>query len=346
MTKSKGKGISLMPYLIGIGIPLFLFTLYLGYRVYSTDKILIPVSVFALMGGLFFESKRITGNWGSFIGIALISFILSFLVFLPWKEESHYYLESYIEFWPYVFCGFFIIISISFAGNKVIPKLTEGITLMQSVAVIYWVCDSAFFGFTHIYLIPFIILSGLYFVGMSLYNAFSYDELKRKTRLRLSIWSSIMMLLLGVDNIYSVYQNPPIERTNDSMFAFYIAAQFFLLGISGIYIVQNFLMLVEFLPSKKRFFNEEYYKELRQLKKKHIDRYSQEQVSRFHSLLCVVITGSIYILNYYFRFVPRNFIIWTVFFLFPIILNLFVDESDDILKVSDTMGSKEQEVAK
>jgi len=336
-TKRKSKGVVLKPYLIGIGIPLCIFSLYLGYRISTTDKILIPVSVFALIAGLFFEARRVTGSWLTFIGTVLLSFILSFFAFLP--GEGDYFLDSHIQMWPYVFCFFFIALSIMFAEDKVIPKLTEGITLIQSISIIYWVIDSAYLGFTHIYLIPIIILFGLYFAGWSFYSAFSYDELKRKTRLRLSIWSSIIMLLLGIDNIYSVYQNPAIEGTNSSMFAFYIAAQFFLLGISSIYIVQNYFMLAEFIPSRDRFFNEKYYKDLNKLKKKHIDRYSEEQVSKFDSLLCVLITGTIYSLNYYFHFVPRNFIIWTVFLLFPIIISFFGRKSNQILQTSQTSSS-------
>jgi hypothetical protein len=331
-TRKKSKGINLKPYFIGIGILLCGYSLYLGYRIFTADKILIPISVFAIIAGLFFEAERVTRSWGTIIGIAILSFFLSFFVFLP--GEGGYFLNRHIEMWPYAFCLFFIVLSITFAGDKVIPKLTEGITLMQSVAIIYWVIDSAFLGFTHIYLIPFIILFGLYFAGLSFYHGFSYDKLKRTTRLRLSIWSSIIMLLLGVENIYSVYQNPAIENTDNLVYALYIAAQFFLLGISSIYIVQNYFMLAEFIPTRERFFNETYYKELNKLKKKHIDRYSQEQVSKLDSLLCVLITGTIYGLNYYFHFVPRNFIIWIVFVLFPIIINLFERLSNHNLQAS------------
>jgi hypothetical protein len=97
-------------------------------------------------------------------------------------------------------------------------------------------------------------------------------------------------------------------------------------------------MLAEFIPSRERFFNEVYYKDLKELKKKHIDRYSKEQVSRFHSLLCVLITGSVYGLNYYFHFVPRNFIIWIVFLSFPVILR-FERTSNQILQSSATSSS-------
>ena len=330
-TKRKSKGIDLKPYLIGISIPLTLFALYIGYRVYSSDKLLIPVSVFALMAGLFFESRRVTDSWGTFIGVVLFSFILSFFAFLPGKQDTNYFLDNHIEMWPYVFCFFFIVFSTAFAGDKVIPKLTEGITLMQSIAVIYWVVDTGFIGFNHAYLIPFGIF-GLCFATISFYNAFSYDELKRKTRLTLSIWSSLIMLLFAIDNIYQVYQISPIETTNNFLVALYIAAQFFLLGISSIYIVQNFFMLVEFLPDKEKFFNEEYYKDLKKLKQQHISRYSTEQVTKLHSFLCVVIMGTIFGLNYYLNFLPRDFVIWTIFVLFPLALRLFDNVTGNILQ--------------
>lgn len=60
-------------------------------------------------------------------------------------------------------------------------------------------------------------------------------------RLTLSLWSSMAMMLFAIDNVYRVYQNDQIENTADMSHGVYIGLQFFLLGISAIYIIQNFI---------------------------------------------------------------------------------------------------------
>ena len=62
-------------------------------------------------------------------------------------------------------------------------------------------------------------------------------------------------MLFAVDNIFRVYQNEQIENAEISH-GLYIGLQYFLLGVSSIYIVQNFLMLFGFFPGKGTFFND------------------------------------------------------------------------------------------
>ena len=128
------------------------------------------------------------------------------------------------------------------------------------------------------------------------------------------------MLLFAIDNIYRVYQNEQIEDAEDTTHKAYIALQYFLLGISSIYIVQNFLMISGFLPGKGTFFNEQYFRDIKTLKDDHVKRYSDKQVSILYSFLCVLFTGTIFGLNSYFQILPRNMAIWIVFVIFPFVL--------------------------
>ena len=337
-TKRKSKGISLAPYLIGIMVPLSIFAVYIGYRVYSTDKLLIPISVFALLAGLFFEYRRISDNWAKLFATSLFAFILSFFAFLPGEHERNYFLDDHIELWPYTFCFFFIVFAIAFSGKKIIPNLAVGITLLQSIAIIYWIIDVPPVTFN---LIIILKLIGLFFAAYSIYFGFSYDKISRFNRLYLSTWSSIIMLVFAVDNIYELYQNAPIEKAPNIVNAAFIAAQFFLLGVSSIYIVQNYFMLVEFIPGKGRFFNARYFKEIDKLKKEHIARYSRVQVSKAQSLFCLLFAGIIYALNYIYNFLPRNFLIWTTFVLFPILINIF-EPKENVLGLPNTIPLNEE----
>ncbi len=313
------KGFELKNYMIFIGVLILMFLTYIGYRINNSEGRLIPISVLALIAGVIYENKRITEKWSTVLYSALGSFLFSFLAFLPGKRERIYDFENHIEMWPYSFIFIFIIITICFNEEKVIYKLTEGITLIKSVAITYWVIDYGFVKTENIFMLT-IMSIGLLFALFSILHAFTHIELNRTNRLILSIWSSIILVLLALDNIYRVYQNDDIENTGNLINGVWIGTQYFLLGISSVYIVQNMIMLIGFLPDKNSFFNTRYYKELKELKDKHIKRYSQEQISILNSLLCIIFTSITFFLNYKYQILPRHTVIWLVFVLFPIIL--------------------------
>ena len=130
------------------------------------------------------------------------------------------------------------------------------------------------------------------------------------------------MILFSIDNINRVYNNPDIESTQYLSDGLFIALQYFLLGISSMYIVHNAVLLIGFLPGKQRFFNAEYYRDLRELKDNHLERYSDEQVHVGHSIMFIILTCLIYGLNYHYQFLPASTAIWSVFVIIPLILRL------------------------
>jgi len=105
--------------------------------------------------------------------------------------------------------------------------------------------------------------------------------------------------------------------------AMYIGLQYFLLGVSGIYIAQNILMLAGFLPGKGTFFNKQYFRDLQELKNDHINRYSDEQVNILHMLFCVLFVGTAFALNHYYHILPVHLAIWTMFVVFPVISEIY-----------------------
>lgn len=320
--RPKSKGFNLKPYVIAVGVLSLILLLYISYRMYITERVLIPISIFTLIAGAIIETKRITEKWWIVISTALISFFLSFLVFLPGKREHNYDFENHIEIWPYYFLVFFLIFTIVFNKEKVIPKLTEGITLIQSIAIIYWVVDFGLIKSDNLFLIVLICL-GLFFSIFSIFHAFTHTELTRTNRLTLSIWSTIIFVLLATENIIRIFHNEQIENTEDITSGFYIGLQYFLLGISSVYIVQNYFMLIGFLPGKGSFFNKQYFKELKELKSEHIKRYSIDQINVLHSLFCIVFTGVIFYLNFYYKIVPKHIAIWIVFVTFPLVIYIY-----------------------
>lgn len=308
-------------YAIIIGLVLTILLIYVVFRMSHSTKRLIPLSIIALIAGVMFEIKKITEDWKTVLSSAFFSFLASFIAFLPGKGERNYNLEARISIWPYIFIIFFIIATIAMHKKKITAKLTEGTTLLLSIAVIYWTLD--FYSKNHFNLFLIILFSIIgMFTLFSLFHAFTKTELNKNSRLILSIWSSIIFLLFAIDNVYRVYRNEYIEDSDFTNGCF-IALQYFLLGISSIYMIQNFLMIVGFLPSKNRFFNKQYREEIQELKADHIERYSESQIKHLYSASCIIFSTTIFYLNYKFQFVPRHIAIWLVFLIFPFLINFY-----------------------
>lgn len=315
---------------------LFLFILFLiiyaAYDFYihkSSGTHLVSLQILALITGVIFESRRISNKWTTSVFIGILSFIFIFFLgsFLcSIVDESNCSLEFILNrslvFWPFIFFVFYVIYSRIFNERNITPKLTEGITLFLSIAMIYWVVDNGLINFDNI-ISQTLIVIGISFSLFSFFHAFTKTHLSDRNKFILSIWSSLIMMFFAVDNLNSIYENHNTANSDDILQGIYVAIQYFLLGVSSIYMIQNFMMLIGFLPRWKRFFNSRYFEEFRELKDEHITRYSEEQVSYLDSIFCAVFIGSIFFLNYYYDFVSRQFVIWITFIIFPFIISIY-----------------------
>lgn len=314
--KRKSAGISLTPFLIIAGVLGLILTIYIGYRASISEKKLFSIGLIALFVGLFFESLRVSRDLKSVLGIFVGSYLFSLLAFFPGKNEGSYNFENHIESWQF----YFIIIYALFFGiaykDKVTTKLTEGSTLLLSISIIYWAFDYGFINYQNWFSISFITI-GLLLSIFSIINALTHLHLSRASRLILSIWSTIIMFAFAIDNIIRVFRNQEIENLYLSE-GLYISLQYFLLGVSAVYVMQNYMLLIAFFPSK----NSNYRKDLKENTKEHIERFSDEQVNILQSLFCIVFTGVLYWINHKFQILPRHTMIWLTFLSFPLIVNL------------------------
>jgi hypothetical protein len=305
----KGLGFTLMVLLL---VPAALLVM----KAQASDRLLLPLTLLALFAGLFVEFRRITRRWTTVFWTALVALGLSYFAFLPGKHERIYHVDAHIQLWPYFFCGFFLLIAIIEHRKLVTPRLHEGMTLLQTVALAYWTLeaiDLQAIGPWTIALLTMMVLFGLYVVG----HAFLPITLSHPHRLLLSLWSSIIMLFLAVDNIRRVYAMGYIEETEDPLAIGLIVANHFLLGISSVYMAQNTMMLFGFLPGKGTFFNARYFKETRALIADHIDRYADNQVPFGLALFSLVYAAGLFALNHHYGLVRSNVAIWAVFVSFP-----------------------------
>jgi hypothetical protein len=279
-------------------------------------------SFFPLILGLIFQGRRLYGTWRPLIENFVIALGGGFLVFILINKASS--TEAKI---PLITYGFLLCFILAFLAKfkksrkLIIPQLTEGVTLLYSIAVIYWLIDfTRFYSYATIFNVFFVAVFVLSL--FSIINAFTKIPLSITNRFLLSLWSSVVMIVFALDYIISVYKNGEISEALSFSQGVNVFTQYFLLGISAIYIAQNVNMILGFLPDKNENSNH-YLCRRKVLKKDHVDRYSEEQVSIWYSLFCVVFSSSLFYLNYKYQFMSKQSIIWVVFVSFPILIYCF-----------------------
>jgi hypothetical protein len=142
-------------------------------------------------------------------------------------------------------------------------------------------------------------------------------DLSKTSRLFLSIWSSVVLMCFAIDNTFSVFSNGDIDQQKGFVESVEVAVQYFFVGISSVYVVQNIYMLYAFFPEK----NTKYKQTLYAAKKMHLDRYSDLQVSNKDTLLCIFYCALFFVSNSIYNFLPRHTMIWLVIITFPIFLS-------------------------
>ena len=142
---SKGKliGINLKPIMIVISAICIVLTVYHIYKASVGGYKLFSISILALFTGILYESLRVTNNRTTVIYQFIGAYFLSFLFSLP--SQTFYISGSYVSMWPFTFLFIFALVAVILNRDKVTAKLTEGITLLLSLSIIYWVID---YGFT------------------------------------------------------------------------------------------------------------------------------------------------------------------------------------------------------
>ncbi|WP_396168754.1 hypothetical protein [Flavobacterium sp.] len=297
-------------------IPLILYVLYLLVRLNQWN-------FFPLILGLIFQGKRLYGTWRPLIENFVIALGGTFFVFIMIHKAS-LKVEHEIFFITYAFLLCFILaFLVKFKKNRIliIPQLTEGVTLLHSIAIIYWLVDfSRVYIYAKIIYVFFFII--ILFTLFSIINAFTKSPLSKTNRFLLSLWSSLVMILLALDYIISIFKNGEISDALSFQEGVFVFVQYFLLGISAIYIAQNINMILGFLPDKgERIFQTSRRRKV--LKKDHIERFSENQVSVWYSLFCLVFSASLFWFNYEFQIISRQSVIWIVFVSFPILIYCF-----------------------
>ena len=325
--KKVNEGYSDKTLLKGIAIAILPFFLFIAYVLYHSEKSVVPLSIFVLLAGVFIESKRLSKKWSTVFYKFLAALVISVFSFLPFSDEINYNIENHVTMWIYVFLLAFLLISLAFHREKIKLFLSEGVTLNLSVGIIYWLVENEFYNTTSVVIksaASFFIIVAFF----TIINTFSRFKLTPTTRLLLSIWSSIVLMFLALDNILNLL-NYQIEGAFFLVDKAVIVIQYFFLGISSIYILLNIFMLMEFLPDRSAKTKKEHIDNFNAIKLEHINRYSENKISKKLALICLVVSIVFYSSNYLFQFLPTNAAIWLMLFFLNNLV--YFNESDQSL---------------
>lgn len=301
--------------LLGIFIAgLLAVTVYLIQKANQSDRKILQLNFIALLLGLVFEYKRITKKWITVFWTALGAYLLSFFAFARGKGKNDFDLDERLQIWPYYFLGAFVILAAIVQYKSLTKKLTEGITLLLTLALNYWIIANDHWANGSI-LIKGLVIISIVFSIISIYNAFSYNSLNKGMRLALSIWSTIITLVLSADHFLQLFNHRDIEQLPAFSHSLFFFLQFFLLGISSLYVVHNLTMIGAYLPSTSAH-------QAQDMSDIHVKRLSEQQVHIADSVIVTIISVAAFTLNYFLEFLPVNFMIWTVIIITPLILYL------------------------
>lgn len=315
--QNKSRGIDLTFLFIILFVCSIVFGFYLAYITSISSRKLLSYNLMPFFAGLLLQSYWLTKNWKNVGYKFFASYFFSLFIFLPFKREIDYRIENHIELWPFFFIIVYALIAITFFEEKIISKITEGVLLLQTMAFLYWLFEMGVL-FNDNWFYQVVTAITILFSLIVIYQSISPKELTKLTRLTLSIWSSIIVLVLGLDNIYRAYQADRYLNSIDFLSQLNLSLQFFFLGISVVYIFQNYFMLTQFIPSK----DGNYKKDLKENVKNHVERFQQTQIRQTDALTCFIYSIILYYFNYKLQVFPRNTIIWLTIISFPIFLEL------------------------
>jgi hypothetical protein len=302
---------------LAIGALIFSLVILISSKSSSVENI-DTIGVIALFAGLIFATIVLSNKLKTVLYALSYALIISLITLIPAFVYQETASALYFKLWPYCFLVGYLLMLVSIFDDKIQPKLTEGITLLLSISVIYWSFDNRLLFTQNMYL-KVLLFVGLLFCLFSVYNAFTKAPLYAENRFVLSLWCSIMLFIFTIDNVHNM-----LVVDEDEQSVLYHSLQYFSLGISSIYIFQNIIMLIAFLPAKERpLLSEEYADQVDELAQSYIKRFSDKQVNTKESLFCILFTIPLFTVNYFFNILPAHIAIWLVIFVFPYAALLF-----------------------
>ncbi|WP_157278811.1 hypothetical protein [Olivibacter sitiensis] len=298
-------------------VPALLVLWYLTVQFHGK---VFPYYMFAVLLGMLVQKGIVIRQWKEIALNALLALLFSMLVFAPGKREYQYNLEPHLKLWPFFFCLMLVIVTLARYSKLYTVRLGEGITLLQSMAILYWLTAHGATWRGNAFVGGLAILA-LCFACYALYHGFSYRAHTPSSRFLLSLGSSLIMLCFAIDYVLRVRAYGDIDLQGGWGDVLFVGLQYFLLGVSALQLAQNAYMVLGFLPAKNEGRN--YKRRIHQLRQDHIARYDRAQIEVRQALIAVLFCALIFGANAYFQFFPPTVAIWLVFFCTPYLVRFF-----------------------
>lgn len=305
--------------LLGGGLLALIPLYFMGMDIYSSAGHIVPVYLLVMLCGVMSEYIR-TSSFRMIFATILIAFFISLLNFLGNYTNGHFSAES-LKAWPYFFYAAIIFSMIARHEQGFILKVNEGLVFLQSIAIAYWVITASQIGFNSTSAI-IVIGAVVLLLAFTAYQAFSYKVPPYGQRLLLSIFSAMIFLFFGIINASHLINGADIDTSKVAPSLIFITLQYFMLGVSSVYIAKSLIMVLGFIPGKNEP-SESYRERVAVLVKMHLDRVDTTQINKRYALITALFTLVVFGLNYFFDLLPPTFVIWCVFVSYPLVAYIY-----------------------
>lgn len=285
-------------------------TIFIIFKVQTSQRILITQSVAAIMLGLVFESLRLSKNAKHTFKELLLGYLFSFIVFIP-LSSTGFDIEKRIATWPAIFIMSYTLTTMFVFKDQVVAKANITTTAVLSLAAIYWSIENNFFNDDYLPFIAIAVLSVLA-AAFTFFFALNSKPLTQRKRILLSSWTALIMIVLAIDFALGIYLDTKYLTLNTWREKIYDFGQYFVLGMALVYILQNIYLLYEFVSPEKSP-NDQHVHRIIQT---HLKRYPSQKPKNWYLLMLTICISAFFVLNHQFKLISPYTAIWLVFIVY------------------------------
>jgi hypothetical protein len=232
----------------------------------------VLLSFIAIALGAVIAARRCGLGWNKVGVLVSIALVGGLFAFLPGKKENPYVLLKHAQMYPIVFFLVFAGTGFFLYRKYIIPQLHEGLVLLTTINLIYWLRASE----------PRVWWVISIPVFLTFLSAVTRIRLSAFLRVALFIWAVVAQIILSFSQFSVLSRYGEIDSFVDFL-------ELFGLGFTVLYMGSFFFMLVSLFPGKR----ETQY--LRRLMKDEIpflvSRISAEQVPPRIALVMITVLG-------------------------------------------------------
>lgn len=281
----------------------------------------IPLTIISLLCGVFYQSYQIIRNKEKILIYSILSLFLSALSFISIQSNS----SNPLIIWVYFYLGAYLIVFSLEHHQSLTTPFGEGISFLFAFGICYWFFEKQMLGVDTV-LSTFITIILLIFLLYSILHAFFEIKHHHLSRFLLSFFTCCSILILSIDQIIELYSQGDITSEHRWVERLILLFRYFLLGLSSLYVFQNLMLLLSYLPNK---YTRSYFSDVKQNTLIHIKRFSEDQISKTEACFALIFTVSVYSLNYIYQIIPINMSIWLSILLVPLVIQSFFHHKID-----------------